>query len=386
MKDISCNKVLIYAHHVPPQPSASSTRLLSLARYLKNQGILVEFLTTKSGPVSHEGFVIHRCSGRAELFRKIFTHARCPILISSPPGTPAAEVAALSRLLGYRVIVDIRDPFVSEALLNGDLSPGWRTWLKLGLERSMFYTAHKISYVSDALRILIEGRFELSNKSYVIAPNGIDCTIFNYTEESRNLARKKLGFENEVVFVYAGILGGKSLDKMLDAIAPVLLSGAKLLMIAVLDEFSTPIYKKLIKQAIDNCVDKNITWLFNLSSDEVAVYLNGSDIGINPLPFDRNYCLPVKTFEFLACGVYPLNIVGKQSALLEVFSDKELGAFCFSWDEFMQEANKMVLNISRIRSSAAFRANSATQFDRKHANIKIAGSLLSNLNEQPSTS
>jgi glycosyltransferase involved in cell wall biosynthesis len=351
--------------------------MLSLARYLREQGVSVEFITTKPGAISHDGFSILRCKGRGELFLTLRKHPRCPILVSSPPGTPAAEVAAASRLLGYRVVVDIRDPFVSEALKNGDLSPGLSTLAKLWLERSLFYSAHVLSYVSDALRILMEDRFGSPRCSHIIAPNGVDRNTFNYDEETRSQSRKALNLGDEAVFIYVGILGGKSLDHAFKALAPALCKGAKLLMVAVLDEFSRPIYESLKAQAVELGISEQVTWSFNLTPEKVAYHLNASDIGINPLPFNRSYCLPVKTFEFLACGVHPLNIVSKDSALLEIFQDSKLGTFCFSWEECSKSACELIEKVGDIRSLATVRAKSAAQFDRQDANAVLTAALMS---------
>lgn len=376
MKLFNFNSVLIYTHHAPPQPSASSTRMLSLARYLRGRGFLVEFITTKEGPTSHDGFNIYRFKGRVELLYALRKHSPCPILVSSPPGTPAAEVAIVSRLLGYRVVVDIRDPFVSEAIKNGDLSPGLSTSVKLWLERSLFYSAHVLSYVSDSLRKEMEKRFGKPRCNYIIAPNGVDRNIFKYNEEIRRQSREELKFGNEAIFVYVGILGGKSLDHAFESLAPVLRKGAKLLMIAVLDEFSFPIYESLIAKALKLKISEQVIWHFNLSPEKVGFYLNGSDIGINPLPFNRSYCLPVKTFEFLACGVHPLNIVGKESALLEVFENTSLGTFCFSWEECTNSAFELIERVDEIRTLSLERANSAVNFDRQIANVLLSEALI----------
>jgi glycosyltransferase involved in cell wall biosynthesis len=376
MKSFKRDKVLIYAHHVPPQPSASATRMLSLARFLREQGISIDFITTKPGPSYHDGFSIIRCKGRVELLRSLSNYARCPILVSSPPGTPAAEVAAVARVLGYRVVVDIRDPFVSEALKTGDLAPGLSTSVKLWLERSLLSSAHVLSYVSVALQELTEKRFGRPRCAHVIAPNGVDRSTFNFSEKFRIECRKALNFGEEAVFVYVGILGGKSLDKAFTALAPALRKGAKLLMIAVLDEFSKDIFDSLQKLALELGISDKITWCFNLNQEEVAFHLNGADIGINPLPFNRSYCMPVKTFEFLACGVYPLNVVANDSALLSMFKGNALGTFSFSWDDCSRIACELMERVNDLRILANERSESAALFDRKDANRALAAALM----------
>lgn len=350
--------------------------MLSLARYLRSQGVKVVFLTNKPGPETHDGFQILRCRGRAGLVREMLRHPRCPIMVSSPPATPAAEVAFFARIFGYRVVVDIRDPFVGEALKNGDLAPGPKTWAKLVLEWSLFRSANVVSYVSDALRNLMDVRFGAPNRPQVLAPNGVDRGIFHLDDTPRSDRRRALGLGEEAIFVYVGILGGKSLDNAFDALAPALRAGAKLLMIAVLDEYSRPLQQALEAQARELGVADQVVWRFNLSPEEVADHLSACDIGLNPLPFNRSYCLPVKTFEFLACGVHPLNIVGPDSALRSILDAGDTSTFCFSWEECSCRAREMIDDLPRLRAGQVARARLATKFDRRQANSVLTDALL----------
>lgn len=376
MSPLQYDRVVIYAHHAPPQPSASATRMLSLARHLRDQGVTVDFLTTKPGPESHDGFHIRRARGRVGLWNELRRHPRCPIIVSSPPSTPAAEVAFIARFLGYRVVVDIRDPFVSEALKNGDLAPGPKTWAKLALEWSLFRSAHVVSYVSDPLRKLMDARFGAPRCPQILAPNGIDRGIFYLDDTPPSERRRALELGEGAIFVYVGILGGKSLDQAFAALAPALHAGAKLLMIAVLDEYSRPLQQALEAQAEKLGMADQVIWRFNLSPEEVAKHLSACDIGLNPLPFNRSYCLPVKTFEFLACGVHPLNIIGKDSALRDILDGGDTSTFCFSWDECSRRALDMIDDLPRLRAGQAERARTATQYDRSQANSVLTDALL----------
>ena len=355
--------------------------MLSLARYLRNQDVFVSFVTTRSGPSYHDGFPINRCHGRIGLWQALRWHPRCPIIVSSPPATPAAEVALFARMLGFRVVVDIRDPFVSEALKSGDLAPGLKTRIKLSLERSLFRNAHIVSYVSAPLRILMDDLFGPPNCRQVVAPNGVDRDTFYLDDGPQSEIRGAMGFGEGAIFVYVGILGGKSLDKALNALAPALRQGAKLLMIAVLDEYSRPLFEALEEQARGLGVADNVIWRFNLKLEDVALHLNACDIGVNPLPFNRSYCLPVKTFEFLACGVHPLNIVGQDSALRKLLDEGDLATFCSSWEECSRRACEMIDSLPDLRARRLARARSAAPFDREVANAILTDALL---NRSPS--
>jgi len=376
MASFSEDEVIIYSHHAPPHPSASATRMVSLADHLRSKGAKVTFLTSKAGPSSYNGYSIIRCRGRIGLVANLTKRTRSPILISSPPATPSAEVAIAARALGYHVVVDVRDPYVSEALKNGEIKPGIRSYIKLLLEKSLFRSAHSISYVSEPLRDNIHESFGLINRPEAIAANGVDTAIFYRDMEHRNAIRSGLKITDEALFVYAGILGGKSLDKAFSAIAPALRSGCRLLMIAVLDDFSRPVLESLQAQAEALGISDRIDWRFNLTLHDVAKHLNACDIGLNPLPFNRSYCLPVKTFEYLACGVYPLNVVGKDSALRTRFGDKVKMEFFEDWGSFSARTLELIKELPELRAGAESRANAASLFDRNDANTVLATALL----------
>jgi len=370
--------VLLYSHYAPPHPSASATRMLSLARHLKRNGHQVRLLTSQPGPDIHDGLQIIRSPGRLGLMRALWQQQRCSILISSPPGTPAAEVAIIARLLGYRVIVDIRDPYVSEALMNGDISPGLASSVKRWLEHSLFVVAHGISYVSEPLRQAMERNFGHPRSPQVIAPNGIDRDIFFRNASDRQKTRSELGFGTEAVFVYAGILGGKALDEAFEAVAVALRQGARLLVIGVLDEYSEPIRMRLQRLTATLGVESRVIWRFNANLQEVAQLLNGCDIGVNPLPGTRSYCLPVKTYEYLSCGLYPLCMASGDSALSALFPDESNGKLCVDWREYARSAAYLASHIDALRAGADDRAEFAKQFDREKANDILVNLLVRN--------
>lgn len=370
------SRVVVYAHYMPPHPSASATRMMSLARFLREEGHEVTLLTSMPGPAMVNGISVARPKGRAGLFSWLVRNPRCPILVSSPPATPAAEVAALARVLGYRVVVDVRDPFVSEALANGDLRPGPRSWIKFRLERLLLGTGHATSLVSQpllaAMRRLM--RLELANAS--IAPNGVDLDLFESKMDQRDAIRREHGFGDSPVFIYAGILGGKELDKVLDGLAPSLRAGAFLVMLAVVDEHSRPVQEKLRAQADALGVGSRVLWKANLSTDEVAAQLGAADIGINPLPLGRTYCLPVKTFEYLACGVYNLAFGHAEGALAGLLTDPVAGTVTHSWDSFAAAAQRLCASVDEVRRGSAGRRALAAAYDRKTANRTLEGLLL----------
>lgn len=373
------SKCVLYAHYAPPHPSASATRLLSLARYLRRNGVQVEILSSNPGPEEFDGFRIVRARTRIQLLKFLCRRdVRSSIFVTSPPATPAAEVAALARLLGYRVIVDIRDPFVAEALATGDLRPGLRTSVKRFLEASLFRSAHAVSFVSTELRDRMVELVGEINRPCHIAPNGVDCGIFYLDSAARDGTRESLGFGSEPTFVYAGILGGKSLDEAIPALVPALKRGAKLLIIGVVDQHSAKMQENLRTLAQQHQVEDQVVWKENLPLEDVAKLLNACDVGINPLPTARAYCLPVKTYEYMACGLYNLAYGASHGALSQLLADPICGRLCTDWNEFSKAALAICDQVNNIRSEAGYRASCAQKFDRSASNARLHTALSGN--------
>ncbi len=366
--------VLIYAHYQPPAPSASATRMMSLAKHLAARGHQVTFLTSQPGPTEAQGFPVIRAKGRLGLIKALRKGPRQVIFVSSPPATPAAEVAMAARVLGYKVMVDIRDPYVLEALKNSEVKPGLKTHIKSVLEWTLPRYSHRISFVSEYLRDEFAAFCGHELPHAVIAPNGADLDIFKYTPQARQAARQALGVGNETVFVYSGILGGKDLDKTIDALAPALRQGAKFLIVGIVDQYSRPLKDALIAQMAALGLSEQLLWRENLSVNELAALLPGADIGVNPLPSHRAYCLPVKTYEYMATGLFNLAHGGNGSALLSTLSEKA-GAGCVDWASFSSQALALCERIEAVRADAALRATLALSYGRASSNEKLGREL-----------
>lgn len=368
-------ELVVYAHYQPPAPSASATRMLSLARFLREKGHDVTLLTSMAGPEAVEGFKVARVNGRLGLVKWLKNRAPCPIFVSSPPATPAAEVAWAARLLGYQVMIDIRDPSVLEALKQKELKPGLATRVKGLLEMSLPRAGQVVSFVSDSLREEFSEFAHYRPKATVIAPNGADLNIFKWSETSFSEGRQLLGLTDEPLFAYQGILGGKELDRVVAALGPALHRGAKLLIVGIVDEHSLPIKTALHEQLKTAGLLGQLVWKENLALPEMAKLLPAVDIGVNPLPIDRAYCLPVKTYEYMAAGCYNL-AHGASAGALKQQLPAAAGEVVPSWPAYSDRALDLTLHIDAVRAGQAERAKVAQRFSRQAANEAILAALL----------
>jgi hypothetical protein len=367
--------VVIYAHYMPPAPSASATRMLSLARYLQKTGDKVTLLTGLAGQASVDGTYIARVQGRWGLFKYLATHRPDVLMVSSPPGTPTAEVALVAKALRIPVLVDVRDPYVSEALANGDLAKGPATLVKGGLERAMLRVADRHSFVSEALRDRMQVLTGQTFPDAVIAPNGADLSQIYPDAAAGHALRERLAIGDAPLFVYQGILGGKLLDRAMAALLPALQNGAHLAIAGIVDAYSEGVFRELRQVLPAEIEDTRVHWLNNLETPALNGLLNAADIGVNPLPLERAYCLPVKTYEYLACGCYNLAHAGPASALAAQLREAD-GRVVANWDQFRDEAVSLAANIGEVRAGRAARAaHAAVAYAREGANARLAQGL-----------
>ena len=142
-------------------------------------------------------------------------------------------------------------------------------------------------------------------KKAEIVPVGFNGKIFyKIDNETRNNIRKILNIESDnKVLVYCGAISKyRNLEVLIDAFLNVnkIIPRSKLLMIG--DGDNLELLKKLVKK---NGIEKDTIFTGKIDHENVAQYLGAADIGISFVPINENYNYnpPLKTFEYLACGL-----------------------------------------------------------------------------------
>ena len=138
-----------------------------------------------------------------------------------------------------------------------------------------------------------------------IVPVGFNSKLFiENSIEFKKKIRETLNFKNDSeILVYCGAISKfRKLHILIKAFAKVIdiCPNVKLLMIGFGDY-----YESLKKFAKKNLVAKNIIFTGKIEQKKVAQYLCAADIGLSFVPINENYNYnpPLKTFEYLACGL-----------------------------------------------------------------------------------
>ncbi|MHA1583363.1 MAG: glycosyltransferase [Candidatus Baldrarchaeia archaeon] len=178
--------------------------------------------------------------------------------------------------------------------------------------------------------------------------------------------RKKLGLrEEDLILVYNGVIGEYyKLDAVIKALKKLkddLRNKVKLLMIG-----SGPDLPKLINMVKNLGLKDNVLYLgVKNNREEVAEILSAADIGIVPGLYSRGQ-LPVKVFEYYACGLPVLAIVPSGSLLQELIEKYEIGTGCPPIDKEIADAIYWLYQNRSFREAAGKRARRLIEekFDR----------------------
>lgn len=352
-------KVAIISNYAPPDKSAAVTRILSLADFLKTKNIEALILTPNKEEL-HRGEKdarVHRYCGLLDLIKKTREQQLDVLIATTPPATTSFQAVLAGKINKIPVVVDIRDPWTSEEAAVGVIRKNSFTyWRNHFMENASYRLASKIFVVSEYLREEIIRLFRIKEEKFVVVPNGADTKIFNRNEEEGKTIRKKLGIpDNSPVIVYEGILGGKELDKFLTTCGKEAVDeyGAHFLFAAIIDRFSQNIAEQLKKIAEEKGFQKNLHLIGPIELKEIPKYLSAGDIALNPLPNERRYCIPVKTYEYMACGL-PVACKAAKDGGLWKFMEKNPYGFCAeSWEEFKKLFMENLRQLDDLKKKAA---------------------------------
>jgi len=239
--------------------------------------------------------------------------------------TPAGGIAyLLSRFTGAELIVDSYEPHAESMVENG-------TWKKKGAAYKILFSLEKRQ--TQRARVLIAttagmkqyalDRYGIKIKNFFVKPACVDLEKFSPSEKNVSLI-KELGFENKIVCVYAGKLGGIYLkEEVFDFI--------KLCYDRWKDDFRFLMLSNATQEEINTEIQRvnlpeNIVVSRFVYHDEVPHYLSLGDFAINPVKTvtTKRYCTSIKDGEYWAMGL-PVIISPRISDDSEIIEQENTG-------------------------------------------------------------
>jgi glycosyltransferase involved in cell wall biosynthesis len=167
--------------------------------------------------------------------------------------------------------------------------------------QSLFMNAVIIQSNEQKERWLGTGRLKRTK----IVPIGFNSKkLYPISENEKLILRKQKGIElGQIVLIYAGAISRtRNLRRLFESIKEVgnQFENIRLVMVGDGDAFDD-----LKVLAIRMKIDKYVTFTGRVAYDEMVEYYGIADIGISYIPINKNfnYNPPLKTYEYLACGL-----------------------------------------------------------------------------------
>jgi glycosyltransferase involved in cell wall biosynthesis len=325
-------KLLILTQYFPPEVGAPQNRLFELAVRLKKLGVNVSVLTAMpnypqmkiyagyEGKKYHfeeiEGIPVHRTfiylpksksiiQRLLNYFSFVWSSAYLGnkkiadvdvIMCESPPLFLGYSALYLKRKKKAKLIFNVSDLWPESAEKLGVVTNKWMLKLAYRLEEKLYRKSILVSGQTQGICQSINQRFPSVKTCWL--PNGADVSYYNPSIVQSNW-RQTSGFnENDILFLYAGIIGlAQGLELILNA-AEQFLDNARVKFILL---GSGPEKEKLL--ALKNQKKLSNVYFFDaVSKTEMPKIVKAIDVSIVPLKKLDLFlgAIPSKIFENLA--------------------------------------------------------------------------------------
>ena len=178
----------------------------------------------------------------------------------------------------------------------------------------------------------------INQKSYMIAPNGVDLNEFAKANKNKNLWKEKfnLAKEDKIVLYTGHFYKWKGIYTLIDS-AKFLDNNIKIVLFG-----GYPQNQREIKEYIENNKIKNIFLHEFIPHKKIIPYLKSADILVLPNTSKEErsskYTTPIKMFEYMASNV---PIVASNLESFSFYLKNEINAVLFEPDNSKNLANKI---------------------------------------------
>lgn len=367
---------LLFIFLIPlPYPGAGWTRIEFLAASLKNYNYDVKIVGAfsaktirQAGSLELNGIKIYNVVPIIELdnFIVLLLNVMSSLLmglalylafrprlsiISVPSGGNALGFYIAAQIFRSKVITDYRDEWEDYFyhLSKGRIYKKFLNILR-NLMSSCYQSSNAVVTVTDAVADSLKKR---GIEGVIVVPNGADVEIFKPKEKLA--CRDKIGIPRDsFALIYTGYVGSYyRLNILLDALKQ-LDNGYTSKTILVIVGHGVGL-QSFLKLAVEEGVRENVFYLGKIiDKTDLVNALCASDVGIVPYdskPLSR-HALPVKSLEYLACGLPVIAATYKDSLLGQIMIEHGLGIVAEP-----ENLESLCEAISRLRENVDLRIN-----------------------------
>jgi glycosyltransferase involved in cell wall biosynthesis len=242
------------------------------------------------------------------------------VIASLPPGDVGLGAIIACRISGTKYVVDIRDEWEDYEI---DQSAGTKRLAYNWIKNLVSKILQKSCLVVTVTSFFAQELNRRGIKNVEVLPNGADTSVFR--SGNRKDLRQKLGWDtNDFIIIYNGLIGDYyHFDGVLRALTRLegeLRNKTKLLLVG-----SGPDVPEIMRMVENLGLEKNVCYLgVKKSKKELAEILSAADVGIIPGLYSKGQ-LPVKLFEYGACGISTISIAPDDSLLTKLIHEKKIG-------------------------------------------------------------
>lgn len=366
-------KVAIFSPFALPELGANAMRVESMRAFFEKKGIRAQVYSPKRHDV-HEKLPsgYFRYHNLMDAFSVAKNGGFDAIIGTSPPLTHSFIALLGAKIAGRPVIIDLRDPWTHAyggLGIYGKADP--KLWFYKAIEFLAYNLADSIFVVTKGIGKIVE-RHTFNKSKILPVPNGTVPEIFFRNGKAGAQMRKKLRIpKNAKVCIYAGAFVQKDVDAMLGHATGALNShNAYFLMVSPLGERDIAELEKIRSIVSENGFAGRFVFVDSkkFGFEELYKYYSASDIGLDPLPKGMSdYCIPVKTYDLLACGVPICAKSDNGSPLEDLIIKNKVGWVSDSWDGFAKNLD-IAMKSGNKEMSKIVQKVAVEKFDRKKSN------------------
>lgn len=322
-KNNPCDIVII-SPFAPPEKGANVERVEHLQKFFNTQNIVTAIWSPLRSVTEIKE--IWRYPSIRALVSRIWKNPPKVIIGTSPPMTHAAIAAIVCFARGTPFILDMRDPWPDAAQKIGLYSKkSLKFWIYKIIEHITYHIAKQIWVVSPYLENWLT-KYVPSQKIHIIS-NGTLPQRFKPNVSLRKKMRTRYAIPtDELTVLFSGDFSAHGLESFLNNTIPTFKKNRCTLIIA------TSLNKSKNEKYWKDIFEKNSFKSFRLidlpklSDKEVSDIFAMSDWGVTLVPDNLPYMIPVKTYDYIASGLFVFARAPLNGALASLITHYNLGS------------------------------------------------------------
>ena len=250
------------------------------------------------------------------------------IVISVPPGVLGIGAFFAGKLLGKKVVVDVRDKWEDHSIIFSKYK--LVRWNHLILKKLYDVFLRRADKVVAVTQSLVEYLKDRGASRVVLVPNGTDVNLFRLRNDHEiSATRSQLGLsDDDTVLVYAGGIGYYRPDVVIQALHNVARNDTTCkLKFVVMGRGEPQRIDEMLKLIEDLRLQNDVVFLGQRKREYVAEILPCCDVGM--VPYDDKplwaYAHPAKFFDYCASGLPVIATTSEDSELASLIKKHNIG-------------------------------------------------------------